>query len=55
MVGPREPAIGGALVDIDILQVHVHSHHTPAKQSSISKRAADELAMRASTWASKSL
>lgn len=41
-MGSSKPAISGALVDINILQVYVHSHHAPAKQEGIIKLAAEE-------------
>lgn len=31
-VGSSKPAISGALVDINILEINVHSHHAPATQ-----------------------
>lgn len=31
-VSPSEPAAAGALVDVHILQVHVHTNHTPARE-----------------------
>lgn len=42
-MGSSKPAISGALVDINILQVYVHSHHSSAKQEGIIKLAVEEL------------
>lgn len=41
-MGSSKPAISGALVDINILQVYVHSHHAPAKQFHIIKLAVEK-------------
>ncbi len=30
-VSPGEPATGGALVDVHVLQVHIHTNDTPAR------------------------
>lgn len=30
-VSPSEPATGGALVNVHILQVHIHTNDTPAR------------------------
>lgn len=31
-VGPCKPAVGGALVNINILQIDVNAHHAPERQ-----------------------
>lgn len=30
-MSPSEPATGGALVDVDVLQVHIHANDAAAK------------------------
>lgn len=41
-MGSSKPAVSGALVDIYILQINVHSHHTPARQEDIMRTATEE-------------
>lgn len=40
-MGSSKPAVSGALVDIYILQINVHSHHTPARQEDIMRTATE--------------
>ena len=40
-----KPAVSGALVDINILQINVHSHHAPARQEDTINPALEVLRM----------
>lgn len=43
-VSPSEPATVGALVNVHVLQVHIHTNHTPAREKEGRKeRGNDEL------------
>lgn len=34
-VSPSKPAAGGALVDVHVLQVHIHAHHASAREKDV--------------------
>lgn len=44
-MGSSKPAVSGALVDINILQINVHSHHAPARQENTINPAVEALRM----------
>lgn len=44
-MGSSKPAVSGALVDINILQINVHSHHAPARQEDTINPAVEELSV----------
>lgn len=41
-VSPSEPATVGALVNVHILQVHIHTNHTPAREKKGGKEEVNE-------------
>lgn len=46
-MGSSKPAVSGALVDINILQINVNAHHAPARQE-------DSINASAEGWKSQS-
>lgn len=44
-MGSSKPAVSGALVDINILQINVNPHHAPARQEDTINPAAAESTM----------